>query len=164
MGGLLVAGEYGKAAFDAVGPLLLIGWSEVGPGLLQAISTTTSSSSVVGDGDGQGGPAHEAADDCRGVARFQFTEEIVMQPAGLRAVGWRSPETLLAQARQEDLAHRTARQKPISADALRVRLGIGASQARRLVKIIRSEYEGGRVPPLGNATHNAVAAESFVAA
>ncbi|MFJ8967219.1 hypothetical protein ACIRG5_48340, partial [Lentzea sp. NPDC102401] len=26
----LVAGEYGKAAFDAVGPLLLIGWSEVG--------------------------------------------------------------------------------------------------------------------------------------
>lgn len=28
----LVAGEYGKAAFDAVGPLLLIGWAEVGPG------------------------------------------------------------------------------------------------------------------------------------
>jgi hypothetical protein len=36
----LVAGEYGKAAFDAVGPLLLIGWAEVGPGLLQAISAT----------------------------------------------------------------------------------------------------------------------------
>jgi hypothetical protein len=33
----LVAGEYGKAAFDAVGPLLLIGWAEVGPGFLQAI-------------------------------------------------------------------------------------------------------------------------------
>lgn len=26
----LIAQEYGKAAFDAVGPLLLIGWSEVG--------------------------------------------------------------------------------------------------------------------------------------
>ncbi|WP_254896947.1 hypothetical protein [Amycolatopsis sp. Hca4] len=26
----LVASEFGKAAFDAVGPLLLIGWSEVG--------------------------------------------------------------------------------------------------------------------------------------
>jgi hypothetical protein len=36
----LLAGEYGKAAFDAVGPLLLIGWAEVGPGLLQAISST----------------------------------------------------------------------------------------------------------------------------
>ncbi|WP_308301026.1 MULTISPECIES: hypothetical protein [unclassified Crossiella] len=33
----LVAGAYGKAAFDAVGPLLLIGWAEVGPGFLQAI-------------------------------------------------------------------------------------------------------------------------------
>lgn len=26
----VVAGDYGKAAFDAVGPLLLIGWAEVG--------------------------------------------------------------------------------------------------------------------------------------
>ena len=29
----LAAGQLGKAAFDAVGPLLLIGWAEVGPGL-----------------------------------------------------------------------------------------------------------------------------------
>src|SRR6266511_2923519 len=35
----LVTSAYGKAAFDAVGPLLLIGWAEVGAGLLQAIST-----------------------------------------------------------------------------------------------------------------------------
>jgi hypothetical protein len=34
----LLVGMYGRAAFDAVGPLLLIGWAEVGPGLLQAIS------------------------------------------------------------------------------------------------------------------------------
>ncbi|MEV0522702.1 hypothetical protein AB0I66_04705 [Streptomyces sp. NPDC050439] len=34
----LIAGQVGKAAFDAVGPLLLIGWAEVGPGLLQTIS------------------------------------------------------------------------------------------------------------------------------
>jgi hypothetical protein len=38
----LVTGAYGKAAFDAVGPLLLIGWTEVGPGLLQAITTVSS--------------------------------------------------------------------------------------------------------------------------
>lgn len=36
----LIAGELGKAAFDSVGPLLLIGWAEVGPGFLQAISAT----------------------------------------------------------------------------------------------------------------------------
>jgi alkanesulfonate monooxygenase SsuD/methylene tetrahydromethanopterin reductase-like flavin-dependent oxidoreductase (luciferase family) len=34
----VVTGAYGRAAFDAVGPLLLIGWAEVGPGLLQSIS------------------------------------------------------------------------------------------------------------------------------
>jgi len=26
----LLSGDYGKAAFDAVGPVLLIGWEEVG--------------------------------------------------------------------------------------------------------------------------------------
>jgi hypothetical protein len=35
-----VAGEFGKAMFDAVGPLLLIGWAEVGPQLLQAGAAT----------------------------------------------------------------------------------------------------------------------------
>ena len=39
----LVTGAYGKAAFDAVGPFLLIGWAEVGPGLQQAISTISPS-------------------------------------------------------------------------------------------------------------------------
>jgi hypothetical protein len=36
----LIAGHYGRAAFDAVGPLLLIGWGEVAPDLLQAMQTT----------------------------------------------------------------------------------------------------------------------------
>lgn len=38
----IVAGKYGKAAFDVVGLLLLIGWAEVGPGLLQAMSAARS--------------------------------------------------------------------------------------------------------------------------
>jgi hypothetical protein len=48
---------------------------------------------------------------------------------------------LLEQARQEDVAHRAAHQKPISADTLRIRMGIGATRARRLVKIIRAEFQ-----------------------
>ncbi|MEV0704145.1 hypothetical protein AB0I53_40365 [Saccharopolyspora sp. NPDC050389] len=36
----ICAGQFGKAAFDGVGPLLLIGWAEAGPALLQAIATT----------------------------------------------------------------------------------------------------------------------------
>lgn len=34
----LLSGDCGKAAFDAVGPVLLIGWAEVVPGMLQVIS------------------------------------------------------------------------------------------------------------------------------
>jgi hypothetical protein len=33
----IIAQQYGKAAFDAVGPMLLIGWAEVGPSLMQAM-------------------------------------------------------------------------------------------------------------------------------
>src|SRR5207302_10864353 len=35
----LLTGALGRAAFDAVGPLLLIGWAEVGPGVLRAMVT-----------------------------------------------------------------------------------------------------------------------------
>ncbi|MEX5637815.1 hypothetical protein [Parafrankia sp. FMc2] len=38
----LIEQNYGRAAFDAVGPLLLIGWAEVGPGLLQAMKAIES--------------------------------------------------------------------------------------------------------------------------
>jgi hypothetical protein len=38
-------------------------------------------------------------------------------------------------------AHRADCQKPISADTLRVRLGIGAAPARHLVKVVREEHQ-----------------------
>ncbi|MFE9444105.1 hypothetical protein ACFYO2_35145 [Streptomyces sp. NPDC006602] len=41
-----LVGADGRAAFDAVGPLLLIGWAEVGPGLLQAINGIRAVASV----------------------------------------------------------------------------------------------------------------------
>jgi hypothetical protein len=40
----------------------------------------------------------------------------------------------------EDAAHRVAHQRPISAETLRVRLGIGAARARRLVQAVRAEH------------------------
>jgi hypothetical protein len=36
----ILAGAYGRACFDAVAPLLLIGWSEVGPNLLTLLHRT----------------------------------------------------------------------------------------------------------------------------
>lgn len=53
----------------------------------------------------------------------------------------RSSEELLKLARHEDAVHRAAHRKPISADTLRVRLGVGATRARRLVKFVRSEHQ-----------------------
>jgi hypothetical protein len=35
--------DYGKAAFEVVGPILLVGWSEVGPALLREIHTASTS-------------------------------------------------------------------------------------------------------------------------
>ncbi|SMC71481.1 hypothetical protein [Lentzea albidocapillata] len=117
----IVAGEYGKAAFDAVGPLLLIGWAEVGPGLLQAIGSTVSLKATL---------------DRRHV---DVPEDLsVRRRVGSRG---RSSEQLLNQARQEDAAHRAELQKPISAEVLRARLAIGSAAARQLVKIVRAEAQ-----------------------
>lgn len=138
----LVAGQPGKAAFDAVGPLLLIGWSEVGPGLLQAIGASRSvRGSIVNDTDRP--EPTDARDKCSDLARKtkpELAEEVVARPVGRQVVGKRTAEALIAQARREDAAHRAAHQKPISADALRLRLGVGAARAPWLVKLVRSEY------------------------
>ncbi|WP_018684176.1 hypothetical protein [Actinokineospora enzanensis] len=135
----LVAGEFGKAAFDAVGPLLLIGWAEVGPGLLQAIGATTRVSAASGVGR-PGLAVHADANEGAPETRPELGEDVLPRGGGRVAVG-RTPEVLLAQARREDAVHRAAHQKPISADALRIRLGVGTTRARQLVKIVRAEFE-----------------------
>lgn len=135
----LVAGDFGKAAFDAVGPLLLIGWSDVGPGLLRAIGTASSRA-----GRGPGRSARQTgymdSDDDTSEPKLQ-TDENAAPRDGEQAVVRRTSEALLALARREDAAHRVAHQKPISAETLRIRLGVGATRARRLIKIVRSEFE-----------------------
>lgn len=139
----VVAGEYGKAAFDAVGPLLLIGWAEVGPGFLQAIGETSPSADTEVDaGTEQAGmQADERPNEDSSAPRPVARRELGAREPDRQAPHKRPPEVLLDLARQEDAAHRVAHQKPISADTLRIRLGIGATQARRFVKIIRAEFQ-----------------------
>ncbi|WP_329045067.1 hypothetical protein OG738_27195 [Amycolatopsis sp. NBC_01488] len=134
----LVAGEYGKAAFDAVGPLLLIGWAEAGAGLLQAIGAASQSQSpdaVTGEVN-VAGQAGEKLDNSAS-AHFEPSG----QADGHPVMAPRPPEALLDRARQEDAAHRATYHRPISAETLRVRLQIGAGRARRLVRIVRAEGE-----------------------
>ncbi|WP_327120622.1 hypothetical protein OHB12_16890 [Nocardia sp. NBC_01730] len=113
----LVAGQFGKAAFDAVGPLLLIGWSEVGPGLLQAIGAT-SRMPVASDKKRPEPTIDVDSDDGAPEAQPRLSEDVARQD-GQQAIGRHTPDALLAQVRREDAAHRAAHQKPISADTFR---------------------------------------------
>ncbi|MGW6932934.1 hypothetical protein ACWGE0_22955 [Lentzea sp. NPDC054927] len=108
----VLSGAYGKAAFDAVGPMLLIGWAEVGPQVLQAL------------------------------ARI----DVVLAPAVEPRLtdGHHEPTTGRAdddlfRARRADARHWAQHRRPISADALRRELEIGADRARELVEVVRGE-------------------------
>ncbi|GHH88016.1 hypothetical protein GCM10017771_31610 [Streptomyces capitiformicae] len=116
----LLAGQIGKAPFDAVGPLLLIGWAEVGPGLLQTISGIQSRDDE--------NPARTVA----GPRVGDPTEDpdTDMPPAH---------DDLLERARREDAHHWELHKRPISAETLRKRLCIGAARSRMLVAVIRGD-------------------------
>jgi hypothetical protein len=130
----LVAGHLGKAAFDAVGPLLLIGWVEVGPGLLRAIAAvqpppmTAESAPEGGTEEGAVGTSPPPA-----VPR----EQLSRVPS----------DELLERARMVDEWHRAEYLRPVSAETFRQRLQIGAGQSRLLVATIRAELRDGRTVP-----------------
>ncbi|MGW6063159.1 DUF2637 domain-containing protein [Streptomyces sp. NPDC055189] len=129
----LVTGQFGKAAFDAVGPLLLIGWAEVGPGMLQTLSTMQHQTPP----DGRGAalaparPEGFAARAPVGVFPAPGTEDDADALAG--------GDDLLDRARREDARHWAAFQRPISAETLRKRLRVGAARSRMLVAMVRAD-------------------------
>ncbi len=166
----LVTGQVGKAAFDAVGPLLLIGWVEVAPGFLHAIANTEPASTTTAQA---AGPCVnddlDFAKDRAGTMARDINDATVgqaPQPSGtvpvdgtsdppLRSLGeatghlnhtQREPrrqpiENLLEQARQIDGWHRGMYLRPVSAETLRKRLRIGSARSRSLVAIIRSDVQ-----------------------
>ncbi|MBL7500969.1 hypothetical protein I6A84_02325 [Frankia sp. CNm7] len=140
----LIAGRYGKATFDAVGPLLLIGWSEVGPGLLSAMQAATadrrSEDSRVADGSGRAVQCGRQAVPVSAVEPAQSGTSV----AGLlsrEAAREARMQDLLHRARAEALLHWQQQQRPISAETLRKRLHVGADTARGLVAQIRSDTQ-----------------------
>jgi hypothetical protein len=146
----LVTGAYGKAAFDAVGPLLLIGWAEVGPGLLQAITALDHPvATTFGAEESTSRDGHRALEDHAGRA-LVGDEDTDSAPATSPASGKisdsvaRAENELLERARRADAQHWAKHQRPISADTLRRNLRIGAARARLLVSIIRAEQSAGQ--------------------
>lgn len=151
----LIAGEIGKAAFDSVGPLFLIGWAEVGPGLLQAIGTVDRrpidvSRTIVSGNDRAGVDAVKARDGAMENGQTTANERTTTSNSD-DATG---PNTqsgggdLLERARLEGARHWAARQRPISAETLRRNLRIGAARSRMLVSIVRAERLASQDTPL----------------
>nr|WP_308436380.1 hypothetical protein [Lentzea cavernae] len=151
----VVANEYGKAAFDAVGPLLLIGWAEVGPGYLQAISTSATTRRAVAadvEQDGLDRAESESAptrSDCEqgapvlsAVAQQLAQQGVLGVVVGHQTMAGalhRGSQGDLERARLADARHWAVHKQPISSESLRKELEIGAELARELVAVLRSE-------------------------
>jgi hypothetical protein len=114
--------QFGTALVDAVGPALLIGWSEVGPWMLRQIHAV-----------------------CPPAATRQPEAKPATAPSAL-------PAGLLARTRELDAEHRATTGRPISRDTLRARLRIGRDRASALVAAVRAEAAAGAGPkPLQQA-------------
>lgn len=115
--------QYGRAAFDAVAPSLLIFWGEVGPGLLVLLHS--------GAAD-----AGEREDQSQLIRAKQDESRTALADTGPSA-------ELVARARELDTARRTEAGRPISRDRLRAALGISNGLASELVRIVRSPAQDG---------------------
>jgi hypothetical protein len=105
--------QYGTALVDAVGPALLIGWSEVGPWLLHQIYAV-----------------------CQATPPEPSTPHA---PEAVQRATPALPTRQLARARELDAEHRADTGRPISRDALRAHLQIGRDRAGALVAAVRAE-------------------------
>lgn len=140
----LVASHYGKAAFDAVGPLLLIGWAEVGPDLLRALTIARLPDGAAPD-DAKPVRATFADElDAAGQSALELSGED-KKPDCAPADGRTSlaacnmiDDDLLERARNADARHWDEHRRPISADTLRRKLRIGTARSRLLVTIFRA--------------------------
>lgn len=131
----IVAGHYGRAAVDAVAPLLLLGWGSVGPQLLRAFHTVARPAvptPVLDEIDSQPETATETyrpSAPLTLLAPAPIAPQIAPAPA---APAVKVPEPLLTEARSIATSHRTEHGEPITAAQLKTRLGIGLPMATAL--------------------------------
>lgn len=144
--GPLAADAYGRAAFDSVGPGLLIGWAETGPGMLrllyarprnpgqvvpgsQAQPAPTGGKLPAAPAPSLNGPGPEPSGPTR--------------PGGSQAgrAGAASLDELLSEARRIDQEHRLRHHRPVSAETLRKQMRIGSMRARALVQRVRNHHD-----------------------
>ncbi|MFD7060601.1 DUF2637 domain-containing protein [Streptomyces sp. NPDC059906] len=145
----LAAGHYGRAAVDAVAPLLLLGWGTVGPQLLRSFHAVTADDTTPApsaDTEPAQQPAPVADEPQPSLAPAPpVTPEPVTAPvaplpapasappvAAVAAPAVKVPEPLLTEARSIAATHHTEHGEPITAAQLKRRLGIGLPMATAL--------------------------------
>jgi hypothetical protein len=118
--GPLAQGRTGTACVDAVLPVLLMAWSEVGPWIIRELNAGIAQDILQ--------PARED-EQTRETARDKAATPVPMLPA-----------RLVHKARALDAAHRQAHDgRPISRDSLKKELAISTDRASSLIRIIRAE-------------------------
>ncbi|MFG2157800.1 DUF2637 domain-containing protein [Streptomyces olivaceus] len=141
----LAAGHYGRAAVDAVAPLLLLGWGAVGPQLLRSFHAVTADDTDPAPTTGTD-PAQQSAPVVHDpalappVTPKPVTPSIVpatapAQVSPVTAVATpavKVPEPLLTEARSIASTHHAEHGEPITAAQLKRRLGIGLPMATAL--------------------------------
>ncbi|MEE1837439.1 DUF2637 domain-containing protein [Streptomyces sp. SP17KL33] len=130
----IVAGHYGRAAVDAVAPLLLLGWGSVGPQLLRAFHTVARPAVPASQQDKIESAPETAPDAPRPAvplttAPAPVAPRIAPAPASTAV---KVPEPLLTEARSIATSHHTEHGEPITAAQLKTRLGIGLPMATAL--------------------------------
>ncbi|MFD4143790.1 DUF2637 domain-containing protein [Streptomyces sp. NPDC058572] len=123
----ITAGHYGRAAVDAVAPLLLLGWGTVGPQLLRAFHTVTRTP------EPDLATAEAAEPDPEPVTPAPAPAAPVKATAPAPAFpAVAVPEPLLSEARSIAASHHAEHGEPITPAQLKMRLGIGLPRATAL--------------------------------
>ncbi|MGI5469899.1 DUF2637 domain-containing protein [Streptomyces sp. CA-132043] len=135
----LIAGHYGRAAVDAVAPLLLLGWGAVGPQLLRHFHTvahpapTDEPHSAPVETEDNPAPIEEAPASAAEISAPAPTEPApspvtAPEPARLAPVrptsGVPVPEPLMDAARSIAASHQAQHGEPITPAQLKTRLGV----------------------------------------
>ena len=138
----IAAGHYGRAAVDAVAPLLLLGWGTVGPQLLRAFHTVSrsadsSSKATVPEAE----PVTAVANAPAATPPADLVPPVAPRPVPTSATRTapapappapKVPEPLLTEARSIAASHHAEHGETITPAQLKTRLGIGLPMATAL--------------------------------
>ncbi|MGW7240797.1 DUF2637 domain-containing protein [Streptomyces sp. NPDC054804] len=136
----ITAAHYGRAAVDAVAPLLLLGWGAVGPQLLRSFHAVTSEATALAPAEETETAPEPAPAPAQPAPVAASTAPVTPEPAPTpapiapapTAPAVKVPEPLLTEARSIAASHHAEHGETISPAQLKRRLGIGLPMATAL--------------------------------